>query len=487
MAQQLVAPLAAPCRGAPASRRRPVVARVAAAPAGQNGGGKADGVEVHREMMSWLARQGLPEQGVELCDQTGFQMKGYPMGVTVASRDLAAGETALSVPVDLCVTLDRVFEDSTMAELLTTEKVSELASLTLYLCYEKRLGAESEIAPFIRELDRQRARGQQAVPSPLLWSADEVDTLLQGSPVVGQIRERLEMMRKEYDELDTVWYMASALFNKYPFDPPTEAFSFDVFKQAFCAVQASVVHLRGADVPMSQRFAIVPMGPPMCQYKSNSRAAFAYNPASKSVDLTVDVPYARGEAVAAWCGPQPNSKLLINYGICNDDNPFDTLPLTAQISQNDPLLNVKRAALKAGGMSTRQDFKLSRQSPVPEQLLPFLRLAHAETPEEVAAVSLEGAGAPANPHNESLAVSHLVGHLRARLSAYPTTVEMDRIMEQDPRASAKQRVAARLVRIEKEILQAGLDQALGLGAAPHEGTYLFVTLSVPGGDAALCG
>ena len=35
-----------------------------------------------------------------------------------------------------------------------------------------------------------------------------------------------------------------SLFNKYPFDLPTEAFTFDVFKQAFAAVQASTVHLQ---------------------------------------------------------------------------------------------------------------------------------------------------------------------------------------------------------------------------------------------------
>lgn len=231
-----------------------------------------------------------------------------------------------------------MFEDSTLAELLTTEKISELASLTLYLCYEKRLREASQIAPFIRELDRQRARGQQAVPSPLLWSEDDIESLLKGSPVVGQIRERQEALRKEYDELDTVWYMASALFNRYPFDPPTEAFSFEVmsgqgggngftysegwnrarrirgaatpsrpiplrlipepldlasvpsfalialprcptcllapltqvFRQAFCAVQASIVHLRGEGVEASQRFAIVPMGPPMLQYSVSS-------------------------------------------------------------------------------------------------------------------------------------------------------------------------------------------------------------------------
>jgi hypothetical protein len=52
-------------------------------------------------------------------------------------------------------------------------------------------------------------------------------------------------IQKEYEELDTVWFMAGSLFNRQPFAPPTEQFSWPVFKQAFTAVQSSVVHLQG--------------------------------------------------------------------------------------------------------------------------------------------------------------------------------------------------------------------------------------------------
>lgn len=67
------------------------------------------------------------------------------------------------------------------AELLTTNKLSELACLALYLMYEKKQGKESYWYPYIRELDRQRGRGQLAVESPLLWSRDELNEYFQGS------------------------------------------------------------------------------------------------------------------------------------------------------------------------------------------------------------------------------------------------------------------------------------------------------------------
>lgn len=35
---------------------------------------------------------------------------------------------------------------------------------------------------------------------------------------------------------------------------------------------------------------------------------------SQEVRLVVDRAYKAGEPLLAWCGPQPNSRLLINYG-----------------------------------------------------------------------------------------------------------------------------------------------------------------------------
>ncbi len=48
---------------------------------------------------------------------------------------------------------------------------------------------------------------------------------------------------QEYQELDTVWFMAGSLFNRYPFDVPTEAFTFKLFKQVRFAPDRSSAHL----------------------------------------------------------------------------------------------------------------------------------------------------------------------------------------------------------------------------------------------------
>lgn len=277
--------------------------------------------------MQFLETNGaLAKQSVEL--QTVVR-EGQEVDITVASKPLQPGDICLRMPEKLIVTLEQIFEDDgAVADLLTTSKLSELACLTLYLSYEKKRGKDSVWYPFIKELDRQGGRGSQGAKSPLLWTESEIEEYLKGSPVVEMIKERLRGIEREYSELDTVWYLAGSLFRNYPFEIPTEQFSLDVFTQAFAAVQAAVVHLQG--VPMSKRFALVPLGPPLLTYSSAAKAMLQFNAQEKEVQLVSDRTYNAQEPIVAWCGPQPNSRLLINYGIVDEKNPYDKLPISSR-------------------------------------------------------------------------------------------------------------------------------------------------------------
>jgi hypothetical protein len=74
---------------------------------------------------------------------------GRPLDVTVAACDIKAGDVALSVPENLVVTLDRIFESEGLAEMLTAGKLSELACLTLYMMYEKKVKDKDEREKFV--------------------------------------------------------------------------------------------------------------------------------------------------------------------------------------------------------------------------------------------------------------------------------------------------------------------------------------------------
>jgi len=406
-----------------------------------------------KRLLQWMSDNGGQQEKVTL--QT-VNRQGVDIDVTVASQYLAPGDLALRIPEELIVSLDRVFEDGAVAELLTTNKLSELACLTLYLSYEKKRGKDSKWFPFIKELDRQAGRGPQGAKSPLLWGEGEVDELLAGSPVVGQIKERLRGIEKEYQELDTVWYMSGSLFKNYPFEIPTEQFSMEVFTQAFAAVQSSVVHLQG--VPLSKRFALVPLGPPTMRYSSMSKALLSFNAEANEVQLVVDKAYAPGEPIVAWCGPQPNSRLLLNYGVVDEGNPYDKLPLGITMPSDDPLYREKRARLAEQDLSTQQTFQLSGSSdPIPMQLLPYLRLIYASSVEEMWAVRFGAEAAPVSFANETRVLAQLIQHLQRRLDGYKYDVEEYDSIIKDDTTGPRQTVAARLLRIEKGILKGSLE------------------------------
>lgn len=406
------------------------------------------------DLKSWMHKNGLPPCKVILKEKPSHNEKHRPIHYVAASEDLQAGDAAFSVPNSLVVTLERVLGNETIAELLTTNKLSELACLALYLMYEKKQGKKSFWLPYIRELDRQRGRGQLAVESPLLWSETEL-AYLTGSPTKAEILERAEGIKREYNELDTVWFMAGSLFQQYPYDIPTEAFTFEIFKQAFVAVQSCVVHLQ--KVSLARRFALVPLGPPLLAYSSKCKAMLAA--VDDAVQLVVDRPYKAGELIVVWCGPQPNSKLLINYGFVDEDNPYDRLVVEAALNTEDPQYQDKRMVAQRNGKLSVQVFHVhaGREKEAISDMLPYLRLGYvSDTSEMQSVISSLGPICPVSPCMEQAVLDQLADYFKARLAGYPTTLSEDEAMLTDSNLHPKKRVATQLVRMEKKMLNACL-------------------------------
>ncbi|XP_009392603.2 ribulose-1,5 bisphosphate carboxylase/oxygenase large subunit N-methyltransferase, chloroplastic [Musa acuminata AAA Group] len=406
------------------------------------------------DLKSWLHRHGLPPCKVVLKERHSHDGKHRPIHYVAASENLQAGDVAYLVPNSLVVTLDRVLGNETIAELLTTNKLSELACLALYLMYEKKQGKKSFWYPFIRELDRQRGRGQVAVESPLLWSESEL-AYLDGSHTRAEVLEREEGIKREYNELDTVWFMAGSLFKQYPFDIPTEAFPYEIFKQAFVAVQSCVVHLQ--NVSLARRFALVPLGPPLLAYKSNCKAMLTA--VDDAVQLVIDRPYKAGEPIVVWCGPQPNSRLLLNYGFVDEDNPYDRIVIEASLNTEDPQYQEKRMVAQRNGKLAVQVFHVyvGREKEAISEMLPYLRLGYiSDTAEMNSVISSQGPTCPLSPCMERAVLDQLAAYFEARLAAYPTTLSEDEAMLADCNLNPKKQVAVQLVKLEKKILHACL-------------------------------
>lgn len=100
---------------------------------------------------------------------------------------------------------------------------------------------------------------------------------------------------------------------------------------------------------LARRFALVPLGPPSLSYSSTCKALLTHNDEAGEVQLVVDREYKAGERVYAWCGPQPNSRLMVNYGIVDEGNPYDKLSIVATMINTGPLFQLKRKLLEGAG------------------------------------------------------------------------------------------------------------------------------------------
>lgn len=130
------------------------------------------------------------------------------------------------------------------------------------------------------------------------------------------------------------------------------------------------------------------------------------------------------------------------------------------IPSDDPLYREKRARLAENDLSTQQTFQLSaiETNPLPENLLPYLRMCYATSEEELWAVEFSSNAHPVSPINEAQVLANLHDHLTQRLSAYRTSIEEDEAVLASNQIGPREAVATRLLRIEKIILKNALHQ-----------------------------
>uniref|UniRef100_A0A8R7QCB4 Rubisco LSMT substrate-binding domain-containing protein n=1 Tax=Triticum urartu TaxID=4572 RepID=A0A8R7QCB4_TRIUA len=213
-------------------------------------------------------------------------------------------------------------------------------------------------------------------------------------------------------------------------------------------------------VSLARRFALVPLGPPLLTYKSNCKAMLTA--VDGSVRLLVDRPYKAGEPIIVWCGPQPNSRLLLNYGFVDEDNPYDRIAIEASLNTEDPQYQEKRMVAQRNGKLAIQKFQVcvGKEKETISEMLPYLRLGYISDPDEMQCIlSSEGDTCPVSPCSERAVLDQLVVYLKSRLAGYPTTLDEDEAMLAEGSLEPKKEVATRLVRLEKKMLHGCLQAA----------------------------
>ncbi|EIE20473.1 rubisco small subunit N-methyltransferase, partial [Coccomyxa subellipsoidea C-169] len=269
----------------------------------------------------------------------------------------------------------------------------ELTGLALWLMAERQKGEESRWAPFLECLP-------EATLSPVLWPEEVQDELLKNSPTLKECRARRAALQQEWD----------------------------VIAQRIATGDAR--RFSGGD----ELKLWITLGSPGWGGTSDKLLMAIYD-------------------------GRPNGELAMATGRVEDDNASDCLTVRVGLVQADRLFSVKKQILESLGFDIVQEFPIFRDR-MPTQLLAYLRLARLTDPALLAKVSFEE-DIILNPVNEYEVLQLLLGECRDRLTSYAGmhmgSAEEDVKLLQRPGLTAQERLAARLRKAEKAILQGTLD------------------------------
>ncbi|EFJ32882.1 hypothetical protein SELMODRAFT_406852 [Selaginella moellendorffii] len=378
-------------------------------------------LDAARDMTKWLQEQGFPQQPLLV---SSFEDKGLGC---CATRDLQAGDAALSIPENFTVTAVDVANHPVISS--AAEGRDELVGLALWLMYEQERSQDSPWYPYLKVFPASTL-------SPLLWEQEEQEELLRGSSALAKVKDQLTSLRQTFDALkDTL---------KDNKDFPMEKFTFSAFKAAFSVVLSRAVYL-----PSAELFALVPFGD-LINHES-SRSLLDYDIEEQKVKLAVDKRYKKGDQVfASYAQNLTSADFLIRYGFLDESDENDFIEIEVGLVSGDSLAPLKREILQEVGLTVPQKFPVYLNR-FPTQLLTYTRLARIQDSGLFAKITFEKDLIVCQT-NEYETLMLLMADCRTKLLSFSDTMEDDMQTLKRKNLSYKQRVAAQLRLKEKRIL-----------------------------------
>lgn len=333
-----------------------------------------DGPAQEPEFVAWLSSQGLPEQPLQLRD-CGGEGRGL-----VASRRLPRGTPLLNVPESLLLTADVACRDSPFCASIHAAGLPEWTLLACFLAELRYAWQTSGAAP----LPPPSSSTSAAVPARwapymailpgrpgtvLEWPAREVAQLLAGSPLLDKANAIVGAAKQSWQEVAPHVTRAQRE-GRLPKAAVTEA----SLNWAFGILLSRLVRLPGK----ADSQALIPWAD-LLNHSLTATAHIDWDGASRCAVVRPEGDLQPGQQLYISYGQKSSGELLLSYGFCPASpgaNPHESYALSVGVSPDDPLAEVKKAALARVGQPPRADFPLKIDG-YPEQLLPYLAVVAA--------------------------------------------------------------------------------------------------------------
>lgn len=250
------------------------------------------------------------------------------------------------------------------------------ALIKLSLLHERAKGSESELATYIDALPK-------TLDSPVFWTQEELDNLLEGTNLHGEVPVKLKQWHDEWDYLTTTTQLASIAVDM-------SVTTFEDYKWA-CGIfmsRAFPARIVYGDTPENEGLSM--LIPVVDSLNHVPTTPVLWN-CSKDSGFTFSVcgNVAEGHEIFNNYGPKSNEELLLGYGFCSEETrPFDFVMLKLAFPAQ------MHSLLKAIGLAEN----IQEEKPNSDKVFVVFRLELNKTLDEKL-VTLFGAMTKPDNHN----------------------------------------------------------------------------------------
>ncbi|KAK9319996.1 hypothetical protein V1517DRAFT_330772 [Lipomyces orientalis] len=305
------------------------------------------------ELVRWAESQG------GYCSPSLIITKSETSGSTAHAKTAIEGPNArlLSCPTSLIIDYDKaaahIWEDPHACPFLRSPEIA----IRLFLCNQRILGRDSPWAAYIKLLPTE-------FDTPLYYSHDELE-MLRGTNVFGEVELRRHAWVEEWKR--GVMHLPSK-FNK-------TLFSWELYLWA-CTVLSSRSFPSSIVFGTSEVDSYPVLVPLVDSLNHKPQVPVYWNATADSFTISSGDSIAAGDEVFNNYGLKGNEELLMGYGFCLENNPFDVVTLKLR----HPRMSADKAELVSPEM-TESIFHLSESSPLPHELVNFFRIVVANVRE----------------------------------------------------------------------------------------------------------
>ena len=387
-----------------------------------------------------------------------------------ATKAVRRGDVLLSVPLSLGLSAESALRSSIGVYLAEFEPLlADYAFIALALIHERRLGDQSEFAPWLNGCPSLLPAAGFA-DLPLLWSEKEL-TELAGATTAGAA-ERLEDVKEDFEWLkENVFASAPAIF-------PPSVFSLQAYTAAIATALSRALPIAAtAGDEYDARPILLPVFDLVNHDASQPSAAVVGKPARKAGPFGGAATVACATLIAGQEGPEIDSgvpltvryggssagELLLDYGFLSEPvavrarapihtcfplffaSPLTCLSLPPHLAQpvapltfaidyeTDMLYDEKCDCLELNGLTEESTWLIAEDGEIPPtELLAFLRLKNLNgadafllEPVFIDTVWQEHLQLPVSEANEKAALQEVGERCEAALKTFGSTVQAD--------------------------------------------------------------